>query len=62
MFFEGWSFVGGGKMAAAVCRLPPRFGEPRVTGVPRFRRPWCAWCRVAPGSTRAGLPWSALVL
>ena len=61
-FFDGHPASFGEKVHAALQDWWPQVGRSGNMMLPRFARARRAWRRLAPGSTRVGLPWSHLVL
>ena len=61
-FFEDQPSSYGDRIAAALYDWWPAFGKRGCLSLPRFGRARQGWGRLAPGTTRDGLPWLSLCL
>ena len=61
-YFEGQPASMGQKLRAAIADWHPRFSKHGRASLPRFGRALQGWSRLAPGRSRAPLPWLHLVL
>ena len=61
LYFEGYPGSVGSRLMSALADQTPRFSKSGGGFLPRFARALQAWGRLAPGSTRAPLPWLHVV-